>query len=58
MRILNTQEPTRMQAGSRTSPDISVVPGGERFQRARWTVLPCAGSDHAPVLLELDLEQL
>eukprot|EP00660_Eupelagonema_oceanica_P019565 gene19565-biopygen23184 len=54
MRILNSKEPTRVHQESRTSPDVTVVPA-ERFQRARWTVLPCAGSDHSPILTELPL---
>ena len=25
----------------------------ERFREARWGVLPCAGSDHSPILVDL-----
>eukprot|EP00660_Eupelagonema_oceanica_P003891 gene3891-3601_t len=62
-RILNTGEPTRMSNTrgapgapakcTRSAPDLTLVP--PRFRAAKWKVLPCAGSDHAPIAVDLTL---
>eukprot|EP00660_Eupelagonema_oceanica_P019695 gene19695-biopygen12365 len=38
---------------SRSAPDLSLVP--PRFRCAKWTVLPCAGSDHGRIAVDLPL---
>eukprot|EP00660_Eupelagonema_oceanica_P019657 gene19657-biopygen15063 len=48
--VLNTGESTHI---SDSTPDLSIVP--ERFKGARWRKLPCAGSDHSPLLIELPM---
>ena len=53
--LLNTGEPTYTGHCSRTAPDVTVVPG--RFRGAKWTVLPCAGTGHAPIMTDLPLER-
>eukprot|EP00662_Eupelagonemidae_sp_cell21_P057036 gene57036-biopygen50019 len=53
-RILNNGEPTRMQGSSATAPDLTIVP--QRFKDARWSILPCAGSDHDALMTDLPLQ--
>ncbi len=58
--VLNNGDSTRFgwakgaQTAS-TAPDVTIVT--PRFKEARWTVLPCSGSDHRPIMTDLPLRR-
>jgi hypothetical protein len=54
--ILNQNMSTRLQAGSATSPDVSIV-SNNLLSCANWRTMITLNSDHVPIIIDLNLSK-